>query len=51
MSSLNCWTEKEAQGLNIVVKKLEEEDVTVKQVEGEVVPVEEEEKDERRGRC
>ncbi|CDQ91612.1 unnamed protein product [Oncorhynchus mykiss] len=54
MSSLNFsppvkeeevfWTEKEALGLNIVVK--EEEDVTVKQeVEGEAVTVKEEEKD------
>ncbi|XP_052354836.1 uncharacterized protein LOC118370087 isoform X2 [Oncorhynchus keta] len=52
MSSLNysppvkeegvCWTEKEALGLNIVVK----EDVTVKQeVEGEAVTVKVEEKD------
>ncbi|XP_070289937.1 uncharacterized protein [Salvelinus sp. IW2-2015] len=57
MSSLNffplvkeevvCWTEKEALGLNIVVKEeKEEEDVTVKQeVEGEAVTVKEEEKD------
>ncbi|KAM9503129.1 uncharacterized protein ACWYII_000569 isoform 2-T3 [Salvelinus alpinus] len=55
MSSLNysppvkeeavCWTEKEALGLNIVVKEeKEEEDVTVKQeVEGEAVTVKEEE--------
>nr|XP_046187193.1 glutamic acid-rich protein-like isoform X3 [Oncorhynchus gorbuscha] len=52
MSSLNypppvkeeiCWTEKEALGLNIVVKEeKEEEDVTVKQeVEGEAVTVKE----------
>ncbi|XP_071244547.1 uncharacterized protein [Salvelinus alpinus] len=42
-----CWTEKEALGLNIVVKEeKEEEDVTVKQeVEGEAVTVKEEEKD------
>ncbi|XP_070304337.1 neurofilament medium polypeptide-like isoform X2 [Salvelinus sp. IW2-2015] len=57
MSSLNysplvkealCWTEKEALGLNIVVKEEEEEeDVTVKQeVEGEAVTVKEEEKEE-----
>ncbi|XP_071214970.1 zinc finger protein with KRAB and SCAN domains 1-like isoform X5 [Salvelinus alpinus] len=57
MSSLNysplvkeegvCWTEKEALGLNIVVKEeKEEEDVTVKiEVEGEAVTVKEEEKD------
>ncbi|XP_042166771.1 cilia- and flagella-associated protein 251-like isoform X2 [Oncorhynchus tshawytscha] len=56
MSSLNypppvkeeiCWTEKEALGMNIVVKEeKEEEDVTVKQeVEGETVTVKEEEKD------
>ncbi|XP_071215786.1 cilia- and flagella-associated protein 251-like isoform X3 [Salvelinus alpinus] len=57
MSSLNysplvkeeviCWTEKEALGLNIVVKEeKEEEDITVKQeVEGEAVTVKEEEKD------
>ncbi|XP_064876254.1 uncharacterized protein LOC115118486 isoform X2 [Oncorhynchus nerka] len=56
MSSLNfsppvkeevCWTEKEALGLNIIVKEeKEEEDVTVKQeVEGEAVTVKEEEKD------
>ncbi|XP_036798272.1 glutamic acid-rich protein isoform X4 [Oncorhynchus mykiss] len=56
MSSLNypppvkeeiCWTEKEALGLNVVVKEeKEEEDVTVKQeVEGEAVTVKEEEKD------
>uniref|UniRef100_A0A674DL26 C2H2-type domain-containing protein n=1 Tax=Salmo trutta TaxID=8032 RepID=A0A674DL26_SALTR len=57
MSSLNysppvkeeevCLTEKEALGLNIVVKEeKEEEDVTVKQeVEGEAVTVKEEEKD------
>ncbi|XP_045569017.1 zinc finger and SCAN domain-containing protein 2-like [Salmo salar] len=57
MSSLNysppvkeeevCWTEKEALGLNIVVKEeKEEEDLTVKQeVEGEAVTVKEEEKD------
>ncbi|XP_064803376.1 endothelial zinc finger protein induced by tumor necrosis factor alpha-like isoform X2 [Oncorhynchus masou masou] len=57
MSSLNisppvkeeevCWTEKEALGLNIVVKEeKEEEDVTVKQeVEGEAVTVKKEEKD------
>ncbi|XP_055767292.1 cilia- and flagella-associated protein 251-like isoform X2 [Salvelinus fontinalis] len=57
MSSLNfsppvkeeviCWTEKEALGLNIVVKEEEEEeDVTVKQeVEGEAITVKEEEKD------
>ncbi|XP_052346162.1 glutamic acid-rich protein-like isoform X4 [Oncorhynchus keta] len=57
MSSLNisppvkeeevCWTEKEALGLNIVVKEeKEEEDVTVKQeVEGEAVTVKEEEND------
>uniref|UniRef100_A0A8C7DDJ8 C2H2-type domain-containing protein n=1 Tax=Oncorhynchus kisutch TaxID=8019 RepID=A0A8C7DDJ8_ONCKI len=55
MSSLNisppvkeeevCWTEKEALGLNIVVKEQkEEEDVTVKkEVEGEAVTVKEEE--------
>ncbi|XP_070296709.1 gelsolin-related protein of 125 kDa-like isoform X3 [Salvelinus sp. IW2-2015] len=55
MSSLNysppvkeeavCWTEKEALGLNIVVKEeKEEEDVTVKQeVEREAVTVKEEE--------
>ncbi|XP_071203100.1 proline-, glutamic acid- and leucine-rich protein 1-like isoform X3 [Salvelinus alpinus] len=55
MSSLNysppvkeedvCWTEKEALGLNIVVKEeKEEEDVTVKQeVESEAVTVKEEE--------
>ncbi|XP_064803391.1 zinc finger protein egl-43-like isoform X2 [Oncorhynchus masou masou] len=53
MSSLNysppvkeeeiCWTEKEALGLNIVVKDEKEEDVTVKQqVEGEAVTVKEE---------
>nr|XP_046187249.1 protein TsetseEP-like isoform X2 [Oncorhynchus gorbuscha] len=54
MSSLNisppvkeeevCWTEKEALGLNIVVKdEKEEEDLTVKQqVEGEAVTVKEE---------
>nr|XP_046154117.1 X-linked retinitis pigmentosa GTPase regulator-interacting protein 1-like isoform X2 [Oncorhynchus gorbuscha] len=42
-----CWTEKEALGLNIVVKEeKEEEDVTVKQeVEGEAVTVKEEEED------
>ncbi|XP_055772071.1 proline-, glutamic acid- and leucine-rich protein 1-like isoform X2 [Salvelinus fontinalis] len=42
-----CWTEKEALGLNIVVKEeKEEEDVTVKQeVEGDAVTVKEEEKD------
>ncbi|XP_031680478.1 X-linked retinitis pigmentosa GTPase regulator-interacting protein 1-like isoform X2 [Oncorhynchus kisutch] len=42
-----CWTEKEALGLNIIVKEeKEEEDVTVKkQVEGEAVTVKEEEKD------
>ncbi|KAM9487608.1 uncharacterized protein ACWYII_004747 isoform 7-T7 [Salvelinus alpinus] len=57
MSSLNisplvkeeevCWTEKEALGLNIVVKEeKEEEDITVKiEVEGEAVTVKEEEKD------
>uniref|UniRef100_A0A673XZH7 C2H2-type domain-containing protein n=1 Tax=Salmo trutta TaxID=8032 RepID=A0A673XZH7_SALTR len=57
MSSLNysppvkeeevCWTEKEALGLNIVVKEeKEEEDFTVKQeVEGEAVTVKDEEKD------
>ncbi|XP_064803363.1 glutamic acid-rich protein-like isoform X2 [Oncorhynchus masou masou] len=56
MSSLNnpppvkeeiCWTEKEALGLNVVVKEeKEEEDVTVKQqVEGETLTVKEEEKD------
>ncbi|XP_070297283.1 gelsolin-related protein of 125 kDa-like isoform X3 [Salvelinus sp. IW2-2015] len=57
MSSLNysppvkeeevCWTEKEALGLNIVVKEEEEEeDITVKQeLEGEAVTVKEEEKD------
>ncbi|XP_071216935.1 chemotaxis regulatory protein ChePep-like [Salvelinus alpinus] len=57
MSSLNfsplvkeevvCWTEKEALGLNIVVKEEEEEEVvTVKQeVEGEAVTLKEEEKD------
>nr|XP_046187269.1 zinc finger protein 189-like [Oncorhynchus gorbuscha] len=57
MSSLNysppvkeeevCWTEKEALGLNIVVKEeKEEEDVTVKkEVEVEAVTVKEEEKD------
>ncbi|XP_071216582.1 chemotaxis regulatory protein ChePep-like isoform X2 [Salvelinus alpinus] len=57
MSSLNysplvkeeviCWTEKEALGLNFVVKEeKEEEDITVKQeVEGEAVTVKEEEKD------
>ncbi|XP_071032954.1 uncharacterized protein [Oncorhynchus clarkii lewisi] len=56
MSSLNysppvkeegkCWSEKEGLWLNIVVKEEEEEeDVTVKQVEGEAVTVEEEEKD------
>uniref|UniRef100_A0A674ABN5 C2H2-type domain-containing protein n=1 Tax=Salmo trutta TaxID=8032 RepID=A0A674ABN5_SALTR len=57
MSSLNysppvkeeevCWTEKEALGLNIVVKEeKEEEDVTVKQeVEGEAVTMKDEEKD------
>ncbi|XP_021455591.2 X-linked retinitis pigmentosa GTPase regulator-interacting protein 1 isoform X2 [Oncorhynchus mykiss] len=57
MSSLNysppvkeeevCWTEKEALGLNIIVKEeKEEEDVTVKQeVEGEAVTVKEEEED------
>ncbi|XP_071233490.1 gelsolin-related protein of 125 kDa-like [Salvelinus alpinus] len=41
------WTEKEALGLNIVVKdEKEEEDVTVKkEVEGEAVTVKEEEKD------
>ncbi|XP_055735104.1 uncharacterized protein LOC129821451 isoform X1 [Salvelinus fontinalis] len=41
------WTEKEALGLNIVVKEeKEEEDVTVKQeVEGETVTVKEEEED------
>ncbi|XP_045570104.1 zinc finger protein 436-like isoform X2 [Salmo salar] len=40
-----CWTEKEALGLNIVVKEeKEEEDVTVKQeAEGEAVTVKEEE--------
>ncbi|KAM9492697.1 uncharacterized protein ACWYII_004434 isoform 3-T4 [Salvelinus alpinus] len=56
MSSLNnsptskegiCWTEKEALGLNIVVKEeKEEEDVTVKiEAEIEAVTVKEEEKD------
>ncbi|KAM9492795.1 uncharacterized protein ACWYII_004503 isoform 2-T5 [Salvelinus alpinus] len=56
MSSLNiptlvkeevCWTEKEALGLNIVVKEEKEEEVvTVKQeLEGEAVTVKEEEKD------
>jgi hypothetical protein len=56
MSSLNysppvkeeevCCMEKEALGLNIVLKEeKEEEDVTVKQVEGEAVTVKEEEKD------
>ena len=57
MSSLNysppvkeeeiCWTEKEALGLNVVVKEEKEwEDVTVKQeVEGEAVTVKEEEED------
>ncbi|XP_071215092.1 gelsolin-related protein of 125 kDa-like isoform X2 [Salvelinus alpinus] len=42
-----CWTEKEALGLNIVVKEeKEEEAVTVKQeVEGEAVTLKEEEKD------
>ncbi|KAM9490903.1 uncharacterized protein ACWYII_003333 isoform 1-T1 [Salvelinus alpinus] len=57
MSSLNysppvkeegvCWTEKEALGLNIVVKEeKEEKDVTIqKQVEGEAVTVKEEGKD------
>ncbi|XP_064803382.1 rho GTPase-activating protein gacV-like isoform X2 [Oncorhynchus masou masou] len=40
-----CWTEKEALGLNIVVKEeKEEEDVTVKK-EVEAVTVKEEEKD------
>nr|XP_046189408.1 piezo-type mechanosensitive ion channel component 2-like isoform X2 [Oncorhynchus gorbuscha] len=55
MSSLNysppfkeevCWTEKEGLWQIIVVKEeKEEEDVTVKQVEGEAVTVKEEEKD------
>ncbi|XP_031674207.1 uncharacterized protein LOC116366041 isoform X2 [Oncorhynchus kisutch] len=40
-----CWTEKEALGLNIVVKEEKEEDVTVKkEVDGESVTVKEEEK-------
>ncbi|XP_055767307.1 uncharacterized protein DDB_G0279979-like [Salvelinus fontinalis] len=37
-----CWTEKEALGLNIVVKEKEEEDVTVKKEEKDVSVKEEE---------